>query len=156
MAQVMERYRGWDLRWTGWKGSKSLSPREPGSCAVCKKDIRQGEYVWRDIRVSEMKHWACHAEPDYLVAQWVGMQPQENPAKYMYASTPGGEGPYLRGAMLEIDVRPGQTRITDESSHNELEQAKNEALFRLKDCIDLEEANPSGFWGAPEAQQVAP
>lgn len=152
--EIVEHYREWEIRWTGFKSRKSIfrgsiNGPEPQLCAVCKLEINRGDEVQQFQNNDEVKHWVCAGITDDIVGQMLGWFKLNGQGwKYIYAnaSVSSNGAPYHRGDIFYLPELLGHN-----SSEEEREQAKSGAILRLKKLIDDEETNPSGFWGDPPA-----
>ena len=114
----------WIVFWTGWK-------------EVMTSITLAGQWV----AMSRERLWI---KPDYLSQhQWDSLSPQTrdrlgvNDMWGLYASAPGGHGPFRRGDCFNIDAESEkQLRLQYGDVNAEAEKLKRDALERLMRLID--------------------
>jgi hypothetical protein len=141
----LEIYRGWVIRnWTGWKGNTCIiedgDVLGPVGCAICGKGFMPGDIVVSYSGSDDRDHINCSTNKlkGRIIGQWLAHKGTygDQYARYAYASVPGGEGEYKRGANFIIEVQPGQIAYTPETAQEVLELAREDGLKRLKAAID--------------------
>lgn len=152
----------WEIyRWTGWKGGAYILDRENFGngengikCPACGIAFNPGDKVNMTQSNHNFFHFECSDDPfkERLIGQWLavkrGREIVDN--KFAYASVPGGNSAYERGAYFDVDVAQGQELLTPGTAQEILEAAREEGLIRLKKYIDDVESGAvpwPDFWG---------
>jgi hypothetical protein len=139
-------YLGWFIYcWTGWKGcvGKALYIHDTDKreiCHFCQKPIKQGEKVYISHAYFEYPHLKCVDWDDIIVSQWLACKPHPDindpNMQFLYVSIPGDEGIYTRGQCFDIGVKPGQRRLTYDTSVNVLKRERDKGLERMERLIE--------------------
>ena len=139
----LEIYRGWSIdKWTGWKGNTAIieitDDRGPVGCAVCGKGFRPGDIVVTYSGTDDLEHINCSENElkGRIVGQWLAHKGDPPNTRFAYASVPGTEGEYERGAWFDIKVKDGQLAYTPDTAQEILELAREDGYKRLKVAID--------------------
>lgn len=113
--QIIERgydestYRGWTIRWTGWKAGRD-------------NDYMVGQWL------GHVPEGFCFDVPEPLYFP--------GPCFDVYSSHPGLAGPYWKGWFFDISYKEGQHWITPQTDEGEKYLAQREGLLRLLDVIE--------------------
>lgn len=148
-------HRGWNIwLWTGWKDEGKFiidaayvrARARMGiipECSLCHEILGIGQLARRTQDSDQACHWKClkgsNDVPSTLTGQWLA----EKDGKYVYASTPGGQGLYIKGAMFAVAAVDGQVLITENTPQLIRDEAQRECFERLKGVIDKYENNNS-------------
>lgn len=142
-GRLTDIYRGWAIRkWTGWKSNVGIV--EPDDqfpargCSVCGKGFVPGDMVVLHLESDAIDHINCSNDENKgkMFGQWLAYKGDYPYARMVYASVPGAEAEYSRGALFDLGLKPGQVDLTPETDPGVLEQAREDGLKRLKEVID--------------------
>lgn len=143
--ELPTEYRGWKLRWYVWFNQKTIHPSEwsvsGDICGVCGKDFIIGDELYAPANRVAV-HWTCEY-PDNprapLQAYWICRKTVDGYERHMYAMcSPETKpsGPIERGMAM---VLPNTPVITEDSTEEDKNVAREAGLIRIKLLIDQDE-----------------